>query len=140
MRRLFLSLVTLLALAVAPMPAAAQAPDEGAIRDTIQRQLDAFQADDMGRAFDFASPSIRSMFGTADRFGMMVRQGYPMVYRPAEVEFLGLRERGGRLVQMVLIRDAGGAYHTLGYDMVPDGADGWRINGVQILRAGEAGA
>jgi len=140
MRRLFLSLVTLVVLAAAPMPAAAQAPDEGAIRDTIQRQLDAFRADDMGTAFGFASPMIRSMFGTADRFGQMVRQGYPMVYRPAEVEFLGLRERGGDLWQMVLIRDAAGAYHTLGYAMVPDGSGGWRINGVQILRAGAAGA
>lgn len=140
MRRLFLSLVTLLALAVAPMPAAAQAPDAAAIRDTIQGQLDAFLADDVGRAFGFASPSIRSMFGSPERFGMMVQQGYPMVWRPADVEFLDLRDRGGRLMQMVLIRDRAGVFHTLGYEMVPDGAGGWRINGVQVLRAGEAGA
>lgn len=140
MRRLFLSLSAILFLAAAPVAAVAQAPDESAIRGTIQSQLDAFLADDVGTAFGFASPMIRSMFGNADRFGMMVRQGYPMVYRPAEVEFLGLRERGGQLWQMVLIRDGRGVYHTLGYQMVPGGDGGWRINGVQILREGEAGA
>ncbi len=140
MRRLFLGLFILAALAAAPPPALAQTPDAAAIQGTIQRQLDAFQKDDVGTAFGFASPMIRSLFGTAERFGMMVRQGYPMVWRPAEVAFLDLRERGGELWQMVLIRDGAGAYHTLGYAMVPDGAGGWQINGVQILRDGAAGA
>jgi hypothetical protein len=140
MRHLFLSLFAGLVLVLAPLSAPAQAPDEAAIRGTIQGQLDAFKSDDFGTAFGFASPMIRSMFGTADRFGMMVRQGYPMVWRPAEVEFLGLRDRGGQVWQMVLIRDGNDVYHTLGYQMVPDGAGGWRINGVQILREGEAGA
>jgi hypothetical protein len=140
MRRLLISLSAILFLVCAPLGPAAQTADESAIRGTIRSQLDAFLADDVGTAFGFASPMIRSMFGNADRFGMMVRQGYPMVWRPAEVEFLGLRERGGQVWQMVLIRDGNGVYHTLAYQMVPDGADGWRINGVQILREGEAGA
>ena len=140
MRRLFMILVTCLAVAAAAPPGAAQSPDGAAIRDTIQSQLDAFLADDVGTAFGFASPSIRSMFGSPERFGMMVQQGYPMVWRPADVEFLDLRERGGRPMQMVLIRDRAGVYHTLGYEMVPDGAGGWRINGVQVMRSGETGA
>ena len=140
MRRLFMILVTCLAVAGTAPPGAAQSPDGAAIRDTIQSQLDAFLADDVGTAFGFASPSIRSMFGSPERFGTMVQQGYPMVWRPADVEFLDLRERGGRPMQMVLIRDRAGVYHTLGYEMVPDGAGGWRINGVQVMRSGETGA
>ena len=140
MRQFFLTLFTLLALAAVPLPATAQAPDPSAIRDTIQGQIDAFRQDDVSTAFGFASPSIRSMFGTPERFGMMVQQGYPMVWRPAEIDFLDLRDQGGRLWQMVLIRDRAGVYHTLGYEMVPDGAGGWRINGVQIMRTGDTGA
>ena len=38
----------------------------------------AFKAVDFAQAFTYA-PNIKGMFGTADRFGMMVRNGYPMV-------------------------------------------------------------
>ena len=53
-------------------PASAQ---DTAIEGVIQSQLDAFRQDDFATAFTFASPTIRGMFGTADRFGMMVRNG-----------------------------------------------------------------
>lgn len=120
--------------------ATAQDTDGPKIRSVIQSQIDAFQKDDFASAFSFASPKIRQMFGTSDRFGMMVRQGYPMVWRPQSVEFLDLRDIGGQFWQVVLMRDADGAYHTLGYQM-SQAADGvWQIDGVQILREEELGA
>lgn len=64
---------------------------EAAIRGVIGSQLDAFEADDVDRAFGFASNGIRGMFGTPERFGQMVREGYPMVWRPGEVRYLELR-------------------------------------------------
>lgn len=143
MPRIILNLLTALVLTLglaAAIPAAAQNDRDRAIRGTIQGQIDAFGQDDVTTAFGFASPSIRSMFGSAERFGQMVQQGYPMVWRQMGIEFLDLRDRGGRLVQMVLIRDLSGAYHTLAYEMVPDGDGGWRINGVQVLRDGAAAA
>jgi len=124
----------LVALALA-LPVAAQ---EEPIRRTIQNQLDAFQADDFARAFSYASPTIKGMFGTPENFAAMVKQGYPMVYRPAEVEMQDLREVAGNLWQRVRITDQAGAGWFLDYMMV-ETAEGWQINAVQILPAPDIG-
>ena len=92
------------------------------------------RADDVEAAFTHASPAIKRLFGTPSNFGRMVRQGYPMVWRPAEVTFLGLEPRGETMIQTVMIRDQQGALHTLAYQMIPTRA-GWQINGVRIMRA-----
>lgn len=118
------------------LPAAAQ---EGPIQSTILNQIEAFRADDFATAFTFASPTIKGIFGTAENFGTMVRNGYPMVHRPAEVKMLDLREVAGALWQRVMITDAQGQTHLLDYQMV-ETADGWQINGVQLLRSGGVGA
>lgn len=114
-------------------------PPEPGIETTIQSQIDAFLDDDFPKAFTFASPNIRMLFGSPERFGAMVRQGYPMVWRPGEVRFLELRDIDGALWQKVMIRDRAGEFHVLDYQMIP-GANGWQINGVQILRAPGVGA
>ncbi len=121
------------------MAGAALAQDQAAITATIQSQIDAFLADDFETAFTFASPSIKQMFGSSERFGSMVRQGYPMVWRPGSVKYLELEEKFGGLYQKVLITDGQGVPHLLEYQMI-ETADGWQINGVQILRAPEVGA
>ncbi|MBV0911011.1 DUF4864 domain-containing protein [Anianabacter salinae] len=112
-------------------PVAAQDAD---IQSVITSQFDAFRADDLNGAFSHASPMIKGIFGTPERFGMMVRNGYPMVWRPAEVEFLGLRAEDGQQVQTVLVTDANGAIHILEYEMIQTD-DGWQIDGVSLLRA-----
>lgn len=117
-------------------PANAQ---DAAIEGVIQSQLDAFQQDDFATAFTFASPTIRGMFGTADRFGMMVRNGYPMVWRPEVVDFLEMKERGPLRYQSVLIQGADGVPHVLEYEMIQVEGD-WKINGVRFLRAPFVGA
>lgn len=114
-------------------------PAEPAIETTIQSQIDAFQADDFDEAFTFASPNIQQLFGDPSNFGSMVKNGYPMVWRPDELRFLELREISGNLWQKVLIRDGSGAVHILDYQMIQT-ADGWRINGVQLLRTPDVGA
>lgn len=114
-------------------------PREPGIETTIQSQIDAFLADDFATAFTFASPNIKMLFGNSDRFGQMVRNGYPMVWRPGEVRFLELRDINGALWQKVMIRDQAGEFHVLDYQMI-QGAEGWRINGVQILRRPDVGA
>jgi hypothetical protein len=128
MRRTLAGLVLAIGLAA---PLQAQDAD---IEGVIQGQIDAFLADDFATAFGFASPAIRGIFRDPDRFGTMVREGYPMVWRPAEVTFLDLEERSGRVVQKVLIRDREGALHVLAYQMLQT-ETGWQINGVSILRA-----
>ncbi|WP_241524065.1 DUF4864 domain-containing protein [Oceaniglobus indicus] len=131
------------ALVLTSLPLNAQTSDmvaDPAIEAAIERQIDAFSADDFEVAFEFASPMIRHIFGTPERFGAMVRSGYPMVHRAAKVEFLELRRIDGDLWQKILVRDGGGAYHTLDYQMQPDTDGTWRINGVQLLKAEQVGA
>ena len=117
------------------LPAAAQ---EEPIQQVIESQMDALQADDFARAFSFASPNIKGMFGTAENFGAMVKNGYPMVYRPAEVQMQDLREIAGNLWQRVRVVDQGGAAFFLDYMMI-ETAEGWQINAVQILPAPDVG-
>ena len=112
---------------------------EPAIENTIQSQIDAFRADDFEGAFTFASPNIQTLFRSPDNFGSMVKNGYPMVWRPDELRFLELREIAGNLWQKILIRDAAGTVHILDYQMIQT-SDGWRINGVQLLRTPDVGA
>ena len=112
--------------------------DEAAIQTIIQSQINAFQQDDFAKAFTYASPSIRQFFGTSERFGMMVRNGYPMVWRPAEISFLPLKTEANQTFPDVLITDQAGAIHTLRYTMI-DGEPGWQINAVQVLRTPQVG-
>jgi len=136
MRQLFLCLV-LLCLPV--LSAQAQEARNPAIETVIQQQFDAFRAEDVGTAFSFASPNIKGMFGTPENFGRMVRDGYPMVWRPAEVQFLDLRKVAGNLWQRVMVTDQAGRTHLLDYQMV-ETDQGWQINGVQILPQAAVGA
>ncbi len=120
-------LATILALILLGLPVKA---DEAAARVVIMSQIEAFEADDFTTAFTYASPTIKQIFGNPQRFGEMVRQGFPMVWRPAEVTFLSSEMRDGRRWQDVLFRDAAGAFHVLEYEMIA-GPDGWKINGVR---------
>ena len=134
-------LIVCLAFVLPAVPALAQdgaGTPEPAIESVIRNQLDAFLADDFATAFTFASPTIKGMFRTPETFGRMVRQGYPMVWRPADVRFLELRERAGRTVQTVMITDGAGTVHLLAYEMLLT-PDGWQINGVALLRQPETG-
>lgn len=128
MRRIVAAVVLAIGLAG---PAPAQQPE---IESVISRQMEAFLDDDVATAFGFASPAIKRLFGTPENFGAMVRRGYPMVWRPAEVTFLGLERSDGALVQNVMVRDGAGAVHVLAYEMI-ETAEGWQINGVRILPA-----
>lgn len=110
-------------------PAAAQNAE---VESTIQRQIEAFRADDFERAFTFASPTIQGIFRNSDNFGGMVRHGYPMVWRPADVQFLELDGTGSTLHQFVQITDAEGRVFVLDYEMVLLDS-GWKINGVRIV-------
>lgn len=112
---------------------------EAPIQSTIQSQIDALKRDDFTTAFTFASPSIKTIFGTPENFGRMVSEGYPMVHRPSAVKMLELREVSGALWQRVMITDSLGRSHMLDYQMV-ETPEGWQINAVELLRAPGIGA
>ena len=122
-------------LAATPIAVKAQSSD---IEAVIGAQIEAFQIDDFETAFTFASPMIKRMFENPERFGRMVRGGYPMVWRPAEVVFGGLREIDGRQIKTVFLTDQAGRRFEAAYEMI-ETADGWQINGV-VIRAADVGA
>jgi hypothetical protein len=134
MRSIILSLILLLGLAI-PVHADERA-NEGA-RAVISAQIEAFLAQDVTRAYSYASPFIQQKFATPEQFGAMVRDGYPMVWRPSDVTFLAMRDIAGRLWQGVRVMDAAGAGWIVDYEMI-ETPEGWRINGVTVRPAPDA--
>lgn len=109
------------------------------VEAVIARQIEAFQSGELESAFGLASPAIRDIFETPQKFAVMVRRGYPMVWEPEAFRFLDLREIDGKLFQLVVIEDKQGRFHLLHYEMLQVGEE-WRINGVQLVREPTRGA
>ena len=131
--RLFALLGMMLALALpAQVQAQVSAADQTAIRDVIEGQVEAFRRDDGATAFGYASPSIQGMFGTAETFMDMVRQGYRPVYRPQVFEFREIVTLQGMVTQKVHVIGPDGRPVTAFYPMTqqPDGS--WRIEGCYL--------
>ena len=101
------------------------------IQGVISQQISSFQVDDFDKAFTFASPSIKNIFGNSNNFGKMVRQGFPMVWRTKVVDYLKLLIVDGALVQRVMITDINDEIFILNYIMV-ETIKGWKIRGVTI--------
>lgn len=130
----FSTILTVIAALFFATAAIAQETEKTAITSTIQSQFNAFSDDNFEQAFTYASPFIKSLFGTHQNFGVMVSRAYPMVHRADDVRFLELRSIAGKLHQKVQVRDAEGRIHFLDYEMIL-GENGWKINGVQLIKA-----
>jgi len=124
-----------LARAVGAQAAGVPPTDARQVRAVIQGQLDAFAADDAKRAFSYASPAIREMFGTPERFIDMVRASYPMVYRAASVSFFEPEMIEGELFQRVRMTDSSGAVWLAIYRMQRQSDKSWRINGCEVVES-----
>ena len=130
----FSTILTVIAALFFATAANAQETEKTAITSTIQSQFNAFSDDNFEQAFTYASPFIKRLFGTHQNFGVMVSRTYPMVHRADDVRFLELRSIAGKLHQKVQVRDADGRIHFLDYEMIL-GENGWKINGVQLIKA-----
>ena len=126
-------LISMLVAAVLLVPGITRAQGTE-IKDVINDQVSAFQANDLSTAFSFASPAIRRIFGDPQRFGAMVEKSYPMVWRPAEMQFGGLKEVGQDFVQTVYFTDQAGRVFEAAYEMIRIDQS-WKINGVMIRQA-----
>src|SRR3990172_3233668 len=96
--RVFLALVLLTVILIAPSVRAETLPDSdrALLQSLVQEQLDAFQRDDGEAAYAFAGSRAHQIFPDADTFMRMVRESYPPVYRPRSIVFGQLMETPSR--------------------------------------------
>ncbi|MBO1435671.1 DUF4864 domain-containing protein [Meiothermus sp. CFH 77666] len=109
--------------------------DRAAIQAIILAQIEAFKKDDAVRAFSFASPGIRQVFQTPERFIEMVRLGYAQIYRPLKVEFGPASRSLGTVQQIRQVVNLVGldGKKAVAYYLMERQADGsWKIGGVQL--------
>lgn len=136
------ALICLTAFAAANQHGVAQTRDGGLsdidrteIKDVIEAQLAAFQADEAELAFSFASPAIQDMFGTPIYFMSMVRTTYSAVYRPRSYAFGALAiDNDGVPSQILQVTGPNGFDFVALYRMQYVDAAGWRIGGVVLER------
>ena len=116
--------------------------DEGgtvmeAVRYTISSQIDAFKNNDVKKAYTFAAPNIQAQFPSPDIFGLMVRNGYPVIWNPKNYKFTSFKDLGNRCIQRVLFQSYDGSLETYDYLLEKDG-NLWKIAGVLTINsAGE---
>ena len=123
---------TLFASAVQAAPL--NAADEKSVRSVVEGQLAAFASDDAAKAYSFAAPNVREATGgSAANFMRMVREGYPVVYRPASVAFLKPEGQAGEAVQRVQLQDAKGESWLAVYTLQRQKDKSWRISGCVVL-------
>lgn len=134
MRKFFLAFCAALFWASAAGAQGISPGDAASVRQTIERQIEAFRADDGERAFGFADSSIRALFGDAANFMAMVRTGYGMIYRPRRFAFADAAERPDGIAQAVEFDGLDGSSAVAVYEMrrQPDGT--FRIAGVYLLK------
>ena len=107
--------------------------DEKSVRSVIEAQLAALAKDDAATAFSYAAPNIRKALGTASRFLSMVKNDYPVVYRPASVAFLKPEGEGDDVVQRVQMQDADGNAWLAIYSLQRQKGNLWRITGCSVI-------
>ncbi|MBV9076677.1 MAG: DUF4864 domain-containing protein [Methylobacteriaceae bacterium] len=125
-----------LALTVATRAAhGIEAGERTELRGLIERQIEAFRRDDGAAAFGFASPALKTLFGSPERFMEMVRGGYRPVYRPRSYAFGPDRDGPDGPELALRIQDESGTDWDAVYSF-EKGSDGaWSISGCRLVRA-----
>ena len=109
------------------------AKDEKALQAVVQKQLAAFEADDATKAFSYAAPELRKAIGSPAAFIAMVKNSYPVVYRPASVIFLKAEGSANQAVQKVQMMDASGTSYLAVYSLQRQKDKTWRISGCAVV-------
>ena len=109
------------------------AKDEKAVQAVVQSQLAAFAADDATKAFSYAAPELRKTIGSPAAFLAMVKNSYPVVYRPGSVSFLKAEGFGDGVVQKVQMADVSGTLYLAVYSLQRQKDKAWRISGCAVV-------
>jgi hypothetical protein len=135
-RSLLLPVLAWMCVVFTPLALASVAPEDAqSVKAVVRAQLDAFAADDARLAFSFAAPNIQSLFETPENFMVMVRKGYPVVYRPASVTFMAPRNNEADVVQPVQMRDSKGVSWLVLYSLRRQPDASWRISSCVVLES-----
>ena len=136
----WLPLMLVVPVAGVPLHAATPVPGKHVSRDTeksvravVEAQLEAFANDDARRAFSYATPEIRRHFGSAERFFLMVRVGYPVVHRPRAVVYLKPEWQESRVVLPVQMTDDDGKQWLATYSLQQQKDKAWRIAACTVV-------
>ena len=109
---------------------------EETVKKVITSQLMAFKERNVEKAFAFAAPNIKRQFLNAENFGLMVKNGYPVIWRPKNYQFVKFSSNGTRSIQRVLFRSTNDALLTYDY-LLEKFSNEWRIAGViQVNKEG----
>ena len=102
------------------------------VRNTISSQIEAFKENNIKKAYKFAAPNIQAQFPNPDIFGLMVRNGYPVIWRPKTFKFTKFQDLGNKSIQRVLFQSYSGSLET--YDYILEKYDDlWKIAGVLTI-------
>lgn len=136
-----LSLSLVLILSVFHSPAAFSSGSFShpeAIKLVIQAQLNAFQADDNDKAYEYSSPAVKEIFPDVQKFIEMVKTGYKPVYRPKSVEFKELIPDDVLPIQHLIIIGPDGRVWDAYYAMMRQEGDMWKVAGVKLFPRNES--
>ena len=107
------------------------------VRYTISSQIDAFKDNDVKKAYTFAAPNIQAQFPNPDIFGLMVRNGFPIIWKPKSYKFTTFKDLGNNCIQRVLFESYNGSLESYDYILEKSG-NLWKIAGVLTINsAGE---
>jgi hypothetical protein len=118
-------------VSAAPLPISTT--ERTAIQRVIGQQLEAFKRHDARGAFAYAAPAIQELFGSPERFMLMVSREYPPIYRVRSFTFGELEIVGGEFTQRVTVVGEDGDAAAAYYLMAKQDDGSWRILGCILV-------
>ena len=103
---------------------------------TISSQIDAFKKNDVEEAYYFAAPNIQAQFPNPETFGLMVRNGYPIIWKPKSFKFVSFKDLGDKCIQRVLFQSYNGSLETYDY-ILEKNNNLWKIAGVLTIKSAD---
>jgi len=117
------------------MAQADEAKDRKDSRAVIEAQLEAFKQGDSAKAFSYATPNIQTMFGDAETFMQMVREGYDVVVKPVTVRFVKFETDGMNALHAVQMIDRQKTLWNVYYVLEKRSDGTWRISSCETEKA-----
>ena len=117
------------------MVTASEVTDQQESRAVIEAQLEAFKKGDSAKAFSYATPNIQTMFGDAETFMRMVRDGYDVVVQPANVRFVKFETDGTNALHAVQMIDRQKTLWNVYYVLQKRSDGSWKISSCETEKA-----